>query len=109
MLLFFFSSRRRHTRCYRDWSSDVCSSDLEVVKGVVVHINQDFVMVDVGYKSEGRIHIGEFLDENGQLTVKVGDDVRVLFERAENEHGYIVLSKKKAESQATWSKIEEAG
>src|SRR5207245_7410100 len=29
--LFFFSSRRRHTRCYRDWSSDVCSSDLEIV------------------------------------------------------------------------------
>src|SRR5207245_8760496 len=28
VLLFFFSSRRRHTRCYRDWSSDVCSSDL---------------------------------------------------------------------------------
>src|SRR5207245_7787310 len=30
---FFFSSRRRHTRCYRDWSSDVCSSDLELPKG----------------------------------------------------------------------------
>src|SRR5207245_4364543 len=31
--LFFFSSRRRHTRCYRDWSSDVCSSDLAAVLG----------------------------------------------------------------------------
>src|SRR6266852_4870397 len=30
MIVFFFSSRRRHTRCYRDWSSDVCSSDLAV-------------------------------------------------------------------------------
>ncbi|HEX8960448.1 MAG TPA: 30S ribosomal protein S1 [Geobacteraceae bacterium] len=81
----------------------------EIVKGVVVHINQDFVLVDVGYKSEGRIQIGEFLDENGQLTVKVGDEVNVLFERAENEHGYIVLSRKKAESQVAWTKIEEAG
>jgi small subunit ribosomal protein S1 len=81
----------------------------EVVKGVVAHINQDFVLVDVGYKSEGRIQIGEFLDEAGQLTVKVGDEVKVLFERAENEHGYIVLSRKKAESQVTWGKIEEAG
>ncbi len=81
----------------------------EIVKGVVVHINQDFVLVDVGYKSEGRIQIGEFLDENGQLTVKVGDEVKVLFERAENEHGYIVLSRKKAESQVAWTKIEEAG
>src|SRR6266542_6014537 len=33
VLFFFFSSRRRHTRCYRDWSSDVCSSDLEAVGG----------------------------------------------------------------------------
>ena len=81
----------------------------EVVKGFVAHINQDFVLVDVGYKSEGRIQIGEFLDEDGQLTVKVGDEVKVLFERAENEHGYIVLSRKKAESQVTWGKIEEAG
>jgi small subunit ribosomal protein S1 len=81
----------------------------EVVRGVVAHINQDFVLVDVGYKSEGRIQIGEFLDEDGQLTVKVGDEVKVLFERAENEHGYIVLSRKKAESQVTWGKIEEAG
>src|SRR5438128_10204544 len=32
MIFFFFSSRRRHTRCYRDWSSDVCSSDLECKK-----------------------------------------------------------------------------
>src|SRR3989449_4564333 len=34
--LFFFSSRRRHTRCSRDWSSDVCSSDLNVVYGIVI-------------------------------------------------------------------------
>src|SRR5208282_6738066 len=32
MLFFFFSSRRRHTRCYRDWSSDVCSSDLDAAE-----------------------------------------------------------------------------
>src|SRR5207245_6526694 len=32
LVTFFFSSRRRHTRCYRDWSSDVCSSDLEAMK-----------------------------------------------------------------------------
>src|SRR5207245_3766436 len=35
IVLFFFSSRRRHTRCYRDWSSDVCSSDLEIEKRLV--------------------------------------------------------------------------
>jgi len=81
----------------------------EVVKGVVVQVAQDFVLVDVGYKSEGCIPSSEFIDENGQLKVNVGDEVRVLFERAENERGYIVLSKKKAESQVAWERIAEAG
>ena len=81
----------------------------EVVKGVVVQISQDFVLVDVGYKSEGCIAINEFMDESGEISVKVGDEVRVLFERAENERGYIVLSKKKAESQVGWERIAEAG
>ncbi|MFZ3208358.1 MAG: 30S ribosomal protein S1 [Geobacteraceae bacterium] len=81
----------------------------EIVKGVVVKINQDFVLVDVGYKSEGRIPVGEFLDESGGITVKVGDEVKVFFERAENELGYIVLSRKKAESQVAWDRISEAG
>ncbi|KAF0215981.1 MAG: small subunit ribosomal protein, partial [Geobacteraceae bacterium] len=81
----------------------------EVVKGVVVQISQDFVLVDVGYKSEGCIPISEFIDENGEFTVKVGDEVKVLFERAENEQGYIVLSKKKAESREGWEKIADAG
>jgi small subunit ribosomal protein S1 len=81
----------------------------DVVKGVVVQINQDIVLVDVGHKSEGCISVNEFIDENGELTVKVGDEVRVLFERGENERGYIVLSRKKAESQAAWEKIADAG
>ena len=81
----------------------------EVVKGVVVQVTQDFVLVDVGYKSEGCIPSSEFIDESGQLKVNVGDQVRVLFERAENERGYIVLSKKKAESQVAWEVIAEAG
>src|SRR5207245_886009 len=41
-LLFFFSSRRRHTRCYRDWSSDVCSSDLQQLLGVLAELSPEF-------------------------------------------------------------------
>src|SRR5256884_9733980 len=41
-MVFFFSSRRRHTRCSRDWSSDVCSSDLVVVRRLVVDFQQSF-------------------------------------------------------------------
>jgi small subunit ribosomal protein S1 len=81
----------------------------EIVRGVVVQISPEYVLVDVGYKSEGCIHTNEFMDETGQLTIKVGDPVEVLFERRENELGYIVLSKRKAQAHLVWDKIAEAG
>lgn len=81
----------------------------DIVKGVVVQISQDYVLVDVGYKSEGCISLSEFLDESGQPTVQVGDEVEVLFERRENELGYIVLSKRKALAHLVWDKIAAAG
>ncbi|AJE02603.1 30S ribosomal protein S1 [Geobacter pickeringii] len=81
----------------------------ELVKGTVVHITQELVLVDIGYKSEGCIPIDEFYDENGELTIKVGDEVRVVFDRKENQKGYAVLSKKKAERLAAWDSIEAAG
>ncbi|HET6419645.1 MAG TPA: 30S ribosomal protein S1 [Geobacteraceae bacterium] len=79
----------------------------DIVKGVVVQIDPDYVLVNIGYKSEGCIPVNEFLDENGQLTVKVGDEVKVLFEKKENIKGYVVLSKKKAEKEAVWDTIAE--
>jgi small subunit ribosomal protein S1 len=80
----------------------------EIVKGVVVQIDPDYVLVNIGYKSEGCIPVAEFFDESGQLTVKVGDEVKVYFEKKENIRGYIVLSRKKAEREVVWDKIEEA-
>src|SRR5262245_16254214 len=47
----------------------------EVVKGTVLKVTPSEVIVDVGYKSEGIIPVGEFLDENGQVTVEAGDIV----------------------------------
>jgi small subunit ribosomal protein S1 len=79
----------------------------DIVKGVVVQIDPDYVLVNIGYKSEGCILLNEFLDENGELTVKVGDEIKVLFERKENVKGYVVLSRKKAEKEAVWDKIAE--
>ncbi|ACM20718.1 ribosomal protein S1 [Geotalea daltonii FRC-32] len=81
----------------------------EIVKGVVVRIEADCVLVDVGYKSEGCIRINEFIDESGELTVKVGEEVNVFFERGENIRGHMVLSKKKADSQVAWEAIAAAG
>jgi small subunit ribosomal protein S1 len=81
----------------------------EIVRGVVVQIEADCVLVDIGYKSEGCIRINEFMDESGQLNVKIGDEVKVFFERGENIRGHMLLSKKKAESQVAWETIAEAG
>lgn len=79
----------------------------DVVEGTVLQINGDMVVVDVGYKSEGIIPLSEFSDENGQVDVKVGDKIDVLFERRENENGLISLSKEKADRQKIWNNLEE--
>ena len=80
----------------------------EVVKGKVLQISPNEVVVDVGYKSEGLIRVEEFQDEFGNLTVKVGDDVEVLLEKAEDKEGYLVLSREKAEKMNVWDVIEAA-
>jgi small subunit ribosomal protein S1 len=79
----------------------------DVVKGTIVQINPDSVVVDVGYKSEGVIPLSEFADEKGQTEIKVGDEIDVLFERTENESGLISLSKEKADRQKVWNALEE--
>lgn len=80
-----------------------------VVKGTIVQVNPDSVVVDVGGKSEGVIPIAEFLDENGKVKsdIKVGDEFDVLIERTENENGLISLSKEKADRQKVWNSLEE--
>jgi len=80
----------------------------EVVPGKVLKITDQEVMVDIGYKSEGVIDIFEFVDEDGKVIVEVGDDVEVLLERTENQDGYVVLSKEKAERMKVWKTIEVA-
>jgi small subunit ribosomal protein S1 len=80
----------------------------EVVRGVVLQKSETEVIVDVGYKSEGIIPIEEFRDENGQITVKLGDTVDVLLEKTEDKEGYVVLSKEKAEKMKVWDEVERA-
>lgn len=79
----------------------------DVVKGTIVQVNPDSVIVDVGFKSEGVIPLSEFFDEKGALTVKVGDVFDVLVERTESETGLISLSKEKADRQKIWNSLEE--
>ena len=79
----------------------------DVVRGTIVQVNDDNVVVDVGYKSEGVIPLAEFKDDEGKIDVNVGDEIDVLFERRENESGLIGLSKEKADRQKIWGSLEE--
>src|SRR2546426_589371 len=80
----------------------------EVVRGRVLRISGNEVIVDVGYKSEGIIDKDEFLGPDGQIHIKVGDEIDVLLEKTENKDGYVVLSKEKAEKMKVWEEIERA-
>jgi len=79
-----------------------------VVKGRVVGVTSTHVLIDVGYKSEGQIPIHEFTDRDGNVTVKVGDDVDVYFDSSESEGGGIVLSRQRAENLKIWEDLEKA-
>ncbi|NLI83215.1 MAG: 30S ribosomal protein S1 [Deltaproteobacteria bacterium] len=77
----------------------------EVIQGRIVQITDDFVMVDIGYKSEGQIPIGEFRDEEGTIKAALGDDVDVLLEYHDDDDGTIHLSKEKAAKIKVWDDI----
>jgi small subunit ribosomal protein S1 len=79
----------------------------EVTRGEVVHIDKEFVLVDIGYKSEGQIPIAEFQNSQGNLTAQVGDQVEVLLERREDDEGTIILSKEKAAKIKVWDQIKQ--
>ncbi len=80
----------------------------EIVKGTVVQVTKDHVLVDVGYKSEGQIPIEEFADDDGKYDIRVGDKVDVYIEKSENDSGLVVLSKEKADQFILWEEIRKA-
>jgi small subunit ribosomal protein S1 len=72
-----------------------------IVKGTIIEIRPQVVLVDIGYKSEGAIPSNEFEDEE----IEAGDEVEVLLEKLENDEGMVVLSKEKAAHKQNWEKI----
>ncbi len=80
----------------------------EVVKGTVLSSDSDYVMVDIGFKSEGLVPAWEFMAEDGTLLIKIGDEVDVLIEDVEGEDGRLVLSKEKADRLKVWDQISDA-
>ena len=78
-----------------------------VIQGVVVSIDDDWVTVDTGLKSEGVVARAEFLNEQRELEVAVGDNVDVVVEALDNGMGQTVLSREKAKRAETWTKLEK--
>ncbi len=79
-----------------------------VVTGVVIGVEKDVVIVDVGLKSEGRIPLKEFIVGGVTPELKAGDEVVVYLEKIENKHGDTVLSREKAVREDAWIKLEKA-
>jgi small subunit ribosomal protein S1 len=79
-----------------------------VVRGRVIEIEGDRVVVDIGYKAEGTINLNEFRDEEGNLTIKVGDDVDVYLDSMGEEDGQLSLSKRRADEMKAWEDISRA-
>lgn len=79
-----------------------------VVNGTVVAVTDDFAIVDVGLKSEGRIPLQEFSKPGEDPEIKAGDTVEVFVEKMENRNGESVLSREKARREEAWVELEKA-
>jgi small subunit ribosomal protein S1 len=80
-------------------------SEGQIVHGTVLSVGDKDVLVDIGFKSEGVIHLSEFSDPS---EIKAGDRVEVYLEKMENNDGLVVLSKQRADFLRVWNKIKDA-
>ncbi|MCL5041109.1 MAG: 30S ribosomal protein S1 [Gammaproteobacteria bacterium] len=79
-----------------------------IITGIVVDIDSDWVTVHAGLKSEGVIPREQFLDEQGELTIAVGDEVHVALDAVEDGFGETKLSREKAKRAESWKVLEAA-
>ncbi len=79
-----------------------------IVSGVVLDVDNDWVTVHVGLKSEGVISLDEFRNNKGEVDINIGDEVEVALEAVEDGYGETRISREKARKIATWKMLEEA-
>jgi small subunit ribosomal protein S1 len=80
-------------------------SEGEIVKGRIVHIGDNHVTIDIGFKSEGTIAVAEFPNLHD---MKIGDEVEVFLESVENKDGQLMLSRKRADFMRVWERVVKA-
>ena len=93
------------------FEESLAKSDLrtgEVISAEVVRIDHNFVVVNAGLKSEAFVPIEEFLNDQGELEVQIGDYVSVAIDALENGYGDTILSRDKAKRLASWLNLEKA-
>ena len=83
-------------------------SSQQIVKGKVTEVSREFVTVDIGFKSEGRIPVAEFMDPKGDINVKVGEEIELYVVTLDSQSGDIILSKAQADMLSAWDRIENA-
>ena len=79
-----------------------------VIKGIIIAIEKDMAVVDLGLKTEGRVALREFTGPGREGAPKVGDEVEVYLDRIENALGEAVISRDKARREESWVKLEQA-
>ena len=79
-----------------------------IVSGVVLDLDNDWVTIHVGLKSEGVIPLDEFRNNEGKVDINIGDEVEVALEAVEDGYGETRISREKARKISTWKKLEEA-
>ena len=87
---------------------EMTSLEGSVVTGTVLSIEKDMILIDVGLKSEGRVPIREFRNNEDELNIKAGDQVEVFIERLEDANGQAILSREKARREESWVNLEKA-
>ena len=80
----------------------------QVVQGRIVQVDKEFVLVDIGYKSEGQVPIAEVTRQDGTIDADVGDTIDVMMERWDDDGGVVLLSKEKASKIKVWDDIKKA-
>ena len=88
--------------------TEAALNEEQIVTGTVLKVTPQYVVVDIGYKSEGVVPVAEFTDHEGNVTVKRGDEIAVMREPGHTEEGYINLSHQKAQRLHAWDEIEKA-
>ena len=88
--------------------TEAALNEEQVITATVLKVTPQYVLVDIGYKSEGVVPVSEFTDHEGNVTIQRGDEIAVMREPGSSEEGYINLSHQKAQRLRSWDEIDKA-